>query len=947
METFLKLVANHLYSKYQNDIQDICMVFPGRRAGLFFMRHYKEFVKDKPLWVPPVRTISELISDMSNLQIADPVILIFELYKVFRVVRNSDETFDSFYPFGEMLLNDFDDIDKYLVDTSQIFQNISDLKDIENKFSLSAEQIELIRQFWKNVNLYEPGPVKRDFIGIWNHLNQIYSAFTKVLSEKGIAYEGMVYREVCNNLKEGNVPGIPFKKFAIIGFNALNECEKVFFTFLQKNNLVDFYWDYDQYYIQNKWHEAGFFIRENLDKFPNSLPSSMFSNLTGEKDIQIISAPSDLGQAKLIPTLLESVDDGSMERNDTVIVLADEQLLIPILSSIPQTIKEVNVTLGYPFRLTHVYSFFELLLKLQKSARNMGGIMKFYHRDVLALLNHSYPQIICETDCQELIGYIINNNQIFLTSDDFRKNDYLKDIFRIITNTTEYLDYLAHVGNTTIDGLKQSQKMDDNTNFELDYWFTFLTAINRLKETICQDSIEIGIPILFRLLKKVVSALSTPFKGEPLAGLQVMGVLETRAIDFSNVIILSANEGIFPKSDSSASYIPYNLRKGFGLPTIEHQDAIFAYYFYRLIQRAKKVVISYNSQPSNRAGEMSRYLYQLRYENVFSVKEKSVGFSISLSDEKPIAFPKSKPIMDFLLTYIVGSETPRYLTPTALSAYMVCSLKFYFRYIAKIKEKEEITEDIEGSVFGKLLHSAMENIYKPITGQLITDEVFGIINNPAIIDQAIMDAFGSVYFKSNSRNEILHGKSILIKEILKKYISEILNKDKQNIPFTILSLEKSYQMEFGLGENKLILGGVIDRLDLINDSVRIIDYKTGHAEFSCPSIPALFDRDGDTSRYSAIFQSMLYALVIKNLPEYASCRVYPGIYGLRKIFTDDFDCSVSVNKSKIADIELWKDEYENSLREIVSELFNPSISFVKTDNKKKCEICAYKEICHR
>jgi hypothetical protein len=947
MEPFLKSVVNHLYTKYQNDIQDICLVFPGRRAGLFFMQHYKGLVKDKPLWVPPVRTISELISDLSELQIADPIVLIFELYKVFRYVRKTDESFDSFYPFGEMILNDFDDIDKYLADTNQLFQNVSDLKDIENTFSLSAEQMELIRQFWKNITLYEPGPVKKDFIGIWNQLKEIYSLFIKALKEKGIAYEGMLYREVCNKLKEGNLPEFPHKKFAIIGFNALNECEKVFFSFLQKNNMVDFYWDYDQYYIQNTWHEAGFFIRENLEKYPNSLPSSYYSNLTGEKDIQIIAAPSDVGQAKLISAILEKNGKHTSDMSDTVIVLADEQLLIPVLSSIPPVIKDVNVTLGYPFRLTHVHSFFELLLKLQRNVRKMGGVMKFYHHDVLAILNHSYPQIICESDCQELNDFIITYNRVFLAADDLNKNEYLKELFRVIADPVEYLEYLGVVGNKTIQGLKQSSLINENTNFQFDYWFTFLTAINRLKETIRKESVELGIPILFRLLKKIVSGLSTPFKGEPLAGLQVMGVLETRAIDFSNIIILSANEGIFPKSDSSPSYIPYNLRKGFGLPTIEHQDAIFAYYFYRLIQRARNITITYNSQPSGRAGEMSRYLYQLRYENVFSVQEKSIGFSISLSDENVIAFSKSKQIMDFLQNYTSGSVEPRYFTPTALSAYMECSLRFYFRYIANIKEKEVITEDIEGSVFGKLLHSSMESIYKPYINQLITEEEFNKIKVPAIIEQAIMDAFGSVYFKNNSGKETLHGKSILIKEILRKYITEILDKDRKNLPFTILSLEKSYQMEFGLGNSNINIGGIIDRIDLVNGSVRIIDYKTGIVEFSCPSVQAIFDREGDTHKYAPIFQSMLYALVLKSQQLYPDYPIYPGLYGLRKIFNPDFDCSISINKSKITDIELFKAEYEGGLKEIVSEIFNPSVSFVKTENKKKCENCAYKEICHR
>jgi hypothetical protein len=946
VESFLKLVVDHLYSNHGNKIQEVNLIFPGRRAGLFFMKQYKVLVKDKPMWAPPVRTISELISELSDLQVADPIILIFELYKVFCNIRKTTEDFDTFYPFGEMLLNDFDDIDKYLVDTHQLFQNISDLRDIENKFSLTEEQLELIRQFWKNINLFEAGPVKKDFIGIWNQLSTIYDNFKSVLISKGIAYEGMVYRQVCDKIKNGELQGTISQQYAIIGFNALNECEKVFFSYLQKNHLVNFYWDYDQYYVQNNWHEAGFFLRENLDRFPNSITPSNFNNLLSPKEISIVSAPSDIGQAKILPELLKNNTEARID-SETVVVLADEQLLIPVLSSLPAEIKDVNVTLGYPFRMTHVYSFLELMVKLQKNKRNSGGATKFYYRDVLALLNHTYTQIICGVTIDIIVNEIIANNLVFIAPEFLQKNDYLTALFRETNTPAELLNYLKEVGDNTIYGLKGTDEYNESTNFQLDYWFTFLTAINRLKELLDKEEIEIGMPVLFRLLKKVIGGLSTPFKGEPLAGLQVMGVLETRAIDFANVIILSANEGVFPKTESAPSYIPYNLRRGFGLPTIEHQDAIFAYYFYRLIQRAQKVVVTYNSQTSTRVGEMSRFLYQLRFENAFKVNERSIGFSIHMGEENPINIPKNKQIEDYLKSFTNQVEEPRYLTPTALSAYMECSLRFYFRYIAKIKEKEEVSEDIEGSVFGKLLHSAMEDIYRPYIGKVITNEIFETFIKSVNIEGAVIDAFSKVYFKNSRGNETLHGKSILIKEILEKYIKEILKKDCLNSPFTIISLEEPCKMEFNCNDSIVFIGGVIDRLDQINGSVRIIDYKTGNVDFSCPSIESLFNREGDTGKYSAIFQSMLYALVIKQQGEYKAFPVFPGLYGLRKIFSSDFDCSISVNKNKITDILSFKDEYEQQLRGIVSEIFNPKVPFSKTPDKKKCENCAYRGICQR
>jgi hypothetical protein len=944
MEPFLKLVAEHLTSCHGEKVHEVCLLFPGRRAGVFFMKHFSEYVRNKPVWLPQIKTISELISDLSDLSVADPLILNYELFQVYKEIHKSEETFDTFYPFGEMLLNDFDDIDKYLVDTRQIFKNISDLKDIDNSFALTQSQIETIQQFWKNITIYEAGPLKRDFIGLWNQLHQIYEQFNRNLRKRGIAYEGMIYREVCEKINSGSSPEMPFKRFAVIGFNALNECEKVFFTFLQKNKIADFYWDYDNYYVQNKWHEAGFFQRENLDKFPNALSPSHFSNLTQNKNIEFVSVSSDVGQAKILPELL--IKDNEPEKyNDTIIVLADEQLLIPVLTSLPDPIKDVNVSLGYPFRLTPVYSFLESLISLQKNIRKSGGIKKFYHKDIIAILNHPYIQTITPSDCTQLTRHIITNNRVFMASDELSINPYFQKIFSFPETALSYMNYLLDCSALIIEGLRTSMPEDNRRDFQLDYWFTFLTALNRLNEIMVREPLDFGLPIMFRLIRKITGGLTIPFKGEPLAGLQVMGVLETRAIDFRKVILLSANEGIFPKNEAAVSYIPYNLRKGFGLPTIEHQDAIFAYYYYRLLQRAQDITITYNTQPNNRSGEMSRYLYQMKYENVFTVNERNVGFSISLSDEKNFTIPKNDEILNFLKIYLKDGE--KFLPPTALSAYMQCSLQFYFKYIAKIKEKEEINEDIESSVFGKLLHYAMEFIYKPYEGTLLTTENFNNINKPEIINNAILESFKVIYFKGGNPGDQLHGKNIIIKEILQKYITEILVKDIKNLPFTIISLEEKYSAVFELENKQVVIGGVIDRLDQVNGSIRIIDYKTGHTESSCSSLEVLFNRDGDTSKYSAIFQSMLYAVVIKSKTEFSSLPVYPGIYSLRKIFANDFDCTISVNKQKVADISEYSNEYEMNLKAIISELFDHSVPFTKTQDKKKCERCAYNEICQR
>jgi hypothetical protein len=950
MTPFLQLVAEDLYSKYNSDLSNVCLVFPGKRAGLFFSRHLSKLV-NKPVWLPPMKTISDLMAELSGLQIADPLILIFRLYEVYRKKRNTNETFDNFYSWGEILLNDFDDIDKYLVDTKQLFQNLSDLREIENRFTIPEEQLEIIRIFWKNINIHEPGPFKEEFLTIWEQLHAIYVLYKESLRAKGIAYEGMIYREICEKIQTGTDVDLPYDKFAIIGFNALNECEKLFFQYLSSNGRAQFYWDYDSYFIENTWHEAGFFIRDNIKRFPQSFGADIkFRNLQTPKSIKVIGIPSGIGQAKLIPTILNDFGTSQVNPNDTAVILADENLLIPVLSSLPDVINEVNVTLGYPFRLTPVHSFIELIIALQRSVRVQRNTLKYYHRDVVAILNHPYIQTICAEEAKAVQKLIIQYNLVYLSESDLYKHDYLKQLFQLSQTGNNFVEYLLQIGFTTVNRLKALGGGSRENDFHLEYWFTFLTALNKFKEILNSDKIELGSPVVFKLIRSIASRLSVPFKGEPLSGFQVMGVLETRNLDFKNIILLSANEGVLPKTDASVSYIPYNLRKGFGLPTIEHQDAIFAYYFYRFIQRAENIALVYNSQAINNTGEMSRFLYQLKYEPIFSIKEISLNYSIHIPDEKEIIIPKDKEILDTLLKYTDPNHN-YYLTPTALSNYLECSLRFYFKYIVKIKEKEEVTEDVDGSMFGRLLHYAMQFIYNSYIGKPILAKDLEQKLNDDTIENAVKEAFRKEYFKSDKSIDELHGKNIIVYEVLKKYIKEILEKDSKYAPYEIIALENQYKSVVSIGSSGNLhtvnVGGVVDRIDKKDNLLRIIDYKTGVVETTCSSLEQIFDRSGNTKRVSAIFQSLLYANVLSKQIGMEYSDVIPAIYALRKIFMHDFDPYLYVSKQKINGFSQVEKEFTDSLKVLIEEIFNPAIPFTKVEDKTKCEYCAYRLICHR
>jgi len=445
--------------------------------------------------------------------------------------------------------------------------------------------------------------------------------------------------------------------------------------------------------------------------------------------------------------------------------------------------------------------------------------------------------------------------------------------------------------------------------------------------------------------------LSIPFKGEPLAGLQVMGMLETRALDFTNIIMLSANEGILPKSEASTSFIPYNLRRGFGLPTIEHQDAVYAYYFYRILQKAENVALLYNSQIGRGTSEMSRYLFQLNYEPAFHINKHALNFQIALSDEKDINITKTSDVLKSLYRFTDQHNRPNYLTPTAINAYLDCTLRFYFRYIAQIKVKEEVEEDIEGSMFGKLLHYTMARIYSGfLKKNMISSDFVNLLNDKDLIEQCIVQAFAAEFFKKENETPQFHGKSLVVKEVLRKYVRQVLEVDKRLSPFTPMEFEKSLQtyvtIELSDKTIQVLLGGTIDRIDKTDHSFRIIDYKTGKIERNFAGIAQLFEAEGKKKNKEAL-QILLYSFVVTETSNYKHLQIVAGLYGMREIFKRDFDYHLSLNNNKLENFSQIRESYVAGLKNIISEIFNPDIPFTKVVDKKVCEFCDYKSICHR
>ncbi len=957
MNSFLELVATDLYTRYGDKISELCIVFPNRRAGLYFKKYLSELTK-KPIWSPDTTTINELMQEISGLTAADHIKLLFELYQIYKQVKKSEESFDDFYFWGEMMLNDFDDIDKYLVNPDDLFKNLKSLKSIQDQFTyLSQEQIESIQQFWKSFDPEKYSSHQEDFISIWNVLSDIYKQLNKRLNSLGIAYEGMAYRLVASKIDDTKKIELPHSKYIFAGFNALNPCEKKLFEYLQKNQVADFYWDYDHSYIENHHHEAGFFLRENINQFkqPQSFTNKpIFQSLSGDKNIEIISVPGNIGQGKVITEILKaSREQISESPNKTAIVLGDEDLLVPVLQSVPDNIKNVNITMGYPVSNTPIYSLLEHVIELQKNAKQKQNKTTFYHQNVVAILNHQYVNTQFHNEARDLLQFIKKNNRIVISQDELARCDFFKVIFNKINSYLELSEYLLTILHQIYNSLKKPEQESTihTSSLEKEYIYHIYLSINRLKDVLQEQQVEIRMDTYIRLIRKIIRNLRIPFTGEPLSGLQIMGILETRLLDFENLYITSVNEGVFPKTDSSPSFIPYNLRRGFGLPTIEHQDAIYAYYFYRLIQRAKNVTLMYNSNTDGmQTGEMSRFLYQLKYESSFNIKEKSLRYDINLTQPKEIRIEKTDEIQQKLRKFLSSSGEDKYLSPSGLSNYLRCKLRFYFRYIAELSEQDEITEEIDAPLFGNILHEAMDNLYGAFAEKTVHPaDVKGLLKNPAKISTAIDHAFKKEYFKRDKAD--YSGKNIIIREVIEKYVRQIIKTDMEIAPLEIISLENLYQIDIPITLNGAFetvkLGGKIDRVDKLDNHIRIIDYKTGSDDLTFKNIDALFS-DKKNDQNSAVFQTFLYAKFYKDI-EKPDLSITPGVYSVRKLFEKDFDFRIKNKESKsyINEYSLVEKEYLEYLNELIYDIFNPDAAFTQTEETSHCEYCPYRKICHR
>ncbi|GGF42997.1 PD-(D/E)XK nuclease family protein [Echinicola rosea] len=957
MESFLRDTASDLLNKHK-DLSKIAVVLPNRRAGLFFIQHLGKLI-DRPQWMPSVITVEELFYKFAQNKPADQLTLIFELYRVYRELQADAEPFDRFYFWGEMILKDFNDIDQFMVDPTKLYKLVAEIKEIETDLSyLSESQIELVKQFWKSFEregrMGENGH-KDKFIRYWELLGPLYERFKRELEVSGYAYSGMLYREVAENIAQLERPGL---HYAFVGFNAFTKTEEKLVKHFVAAFGASVYWDLDAFYLEDYQQEAGLFFREyQKDKvlgptFPKAVPQYIQQASSKTK---VYQTPLKINQANLIGKVLEGIGQDEL-LEETVVILPDEQLLFPVMNQLPDHLDKVNVTMGYPVRNAPVYAFLEAVLELQRYVKVEEGNTTFYHQAVKELLSTTYLKGERAHFVEELLENIQRKNQVYIPQPTLQSGGGLFELIFQKLETAGLFNYLETLMLMLADRLEGDQ-------LQRSYLYQCHKQLTRLKDIFQkQESISINLEFFIRLFRQVFREVRLPFEGEPLAGLQVMGVLESRNLDFKRVIIANMNEGSFPPSGGLNSLIPFNIRKAFGLPVQEQNDAIYAYTFYRLLHRAEEVHMIYSTaSDQGKVGEMSRYIRQMTMEMNMDIAEEVVYVPVDIHPGEPITITKTDEIMQLLGKYLViedgTSETA--FSPSALSIWLDCRLKFYFRYLANINEKDKVEEEVSPSVFGNLAHYGLEYLYKGFMERkqrrVVRKEDFDQLNK--YIGPSIEKAIREFYHLEEEADTRLSGQLAIVRDVMQKYIEELLKWDQKGAPFELVSLEKdlSYRTAIPVQANNeeysVALKGIIDRVDKQNGAVRLIDYKSGQDIKDFPSISSLFDRE-DSKRNKAAMQTLIYGLLYQAKFPQNQAPLKPAIFNLKEVFKDDFNPYLQFKEGRGPREELnnyldYQQEFTASLKAMLSEIFDKAIAFDQTDDLKKCEYCPYREICGR
>lgn len=956
--TFLEYVAEDMLAKWGTDMSRIVVVFPNKRAALF-MNEYMARMAGKPMWSPAYTTISELFGKHSEYVVGDSIKLVCDLHKSFVKCTGIDETLDHFYGWGQLLLTDFDDIDKNMADADKIFCNLKDIHELDDLSYLTDEQRELLKRFFANFSHDQETELKKRFLSLWSHFGDIYHDYNQRLRNQGIGYEGAIYREVATR-KDIE---LEYDTYIFVGFNLLQKVEQELFANLKKAGKAHFYWDFDTYYMPRNnsayTNAAGKYIAMYLEDFPNELDvcsADIYQNMRRPKDVSFVMASTENIQARYASQWLRE-EGRCLAGRKTAVVMCDEAILAPIIQSLPPEADKVNITSGFPLGMTPIASFVSLLLDTYTSG--IAGKGTCYRAQYASkLLRHAYTRYISDkaNDVYATIKeqHLVYPDQATLTMNG--EDQGLALLFKTINIGNVHL--LHHV--ETIIKLIGVNAKDTEDAFLQESVFRMYTIINRLEQLAANGDMDVDINTLRRLIKQLIAAATIPFHGEPVVGIQIMGVLETRNLDFKHLLLLSCNEGNMPKGVNDSSFIPYAIRKAHGLTTIDNKVAIYSYYFHRLLQRAEDITIVYNNTTDNgHTGEMSRFMLQMMVDGQQKIKHYNL-----LADNSPIAHkPKSVSKAGSIKEKLDGMKS---LSPSAINRYIKCPLMFFYQYVASIKEPDCEDDVVDNRMFGNIFHKSAQLIYDEImshnNGRIEKASIQKYLNTKGLLESIVDRAFNEELFKvkNSMRSPYYNGLHLINRKVLIEYLRQLLHSDQRTAPFEMLALEDAVytQIAFETEDNnvrKIRIGGIIDRLDRVTDArtgvstIRVVDYKTGiQATRKIKEIEEIFSDMNISQKHSDYYlQAILYSLIVDNSTKYNKQKdcVSPALLFVKQASKENYDPVLEIDSQKIANVREYKVEFEQHLKEVLHDIFNTNLPFTPTTDNTRCDKCAYRRIC--
>ncbi len=986
MDKFLEMVAADLYKQTNGDLAHTVVVFPGKRAMLYFNEYLvnQSTDPDATLWAPTYMSIKELFTSMSDKHIGDPVKLICLLHQVYNQKAEKSESLDSFYFWGEMLLHDFDDVDKSMADAKALFRNLEDLKQMDDLSYLTPEQQKAIDQFF-GLFKKEGGSteLQKNFSQVWNRFYNIYEAYRTLLEKENIAYEGMLYRDVAENI---DVSRLPFGKYVFVGFNALTRVEYTLFKALKDAGRALFYWDYDTSYIDAINHEAATFLAQNILDFPSPLGRERFDALSQPKEIRYVEASTENAQARYLTKWLpKSV---TTPQRDTAIVLCNEDILSPVLHSLPPTYTDedgkdipidYNITMGYPLVQTPAYSFVCAIMEAHAQGYKPDR-RAFRLSQIRNLMNHPFTLRLSQRALKKYNELTSHNifyptlaelqaDLVYSEEKTVEMDDNFKQLFTPATDNLTLCQLLLwalqEVGNTFKCPTDQQQE-DPLLIAYKESIFEAYTKVNNFISLIEEGSLaDLQTSTLCSLIQRALSSVRIPFHGEPAEGVQIMGVIETRNLDFRHLVMLSVNEGFMPRVANDVSFIPYNLRKAFGLTTIEHKISIYAYYFYRLMQRAETVTLVYNAVTDDKhKGEMSRFMLQFLVDSQHHhITHHQLSAHQKPQDERTIEVEKTDGVMKALrCRFDISENKESVLSPSALNTYIDCSLRFYFNYVAGLRSIDEVDEEVDSAMFGTLFHQTAEDIYNDLI-QVHSKQIEPQMLEPFLtpdglkIRSYVDNAFRKHFFKVKPEDEVnYNGLQLINRDVIAKFIRMLLETDRKRAPFTFVEAEQKVKEQIQINAEgqppfQINLGGVIDRQDCPQPGVlRIVDYKTGDKAKNFKDVADLFKQQKNRAKY--IFQIFLYSTIMQ--AKEPGKQLLPQVLYVHHALAPDYkECiQQETGYRKYTDFTEFTDEYANEFRAELTKLlneqiFNPTVPFTQTGVKDNCKYCDFKALCHK